>query len=90
MPTTARIEHLDQLLTGLAMFEAFSRRDAETLETLTRQVPPREAVGCLLQAMEVMTGIFAAQLRINPSEITSSIRRRVIREIATTSAKKKL
>lgn len=82
MSSKERTERLDKVLTGLAMYDAYVTRDAETLASLTAQVPAREAVDCLLSSMEVMGGMFAAQLRTSPTEVTASVRRRIIREIA--------
>lgn len=78
----SRVQSLDLLLTGLAMQDAYAKRDADELQALTDHVPANEAVACLLLAMEVMSGICAAQMQMAPPTITSSIRRRVIREIA--------
>lgn len=83
MPNNRRAQGLDQMLTGLALYEAYITGDSQTLESLTSQIPPHEAVACLLRALEVTNGVFSGQLGLPPGEVINQIRRRVIREIAT-------
>lgn len=81
MISEARATHLDSVLTGLAMYEAFAKRDNDALKGMVAATDADDAVKSLLDAMEVMTGIFAAQLGTDVERITASIRRRIIREL---------
>ena len=81
-----RVDHLDSMLTGLAMFDAYVRRDTESLTSMVEATPPGEAVEGLLASMEIMCGIFATQVGINPEQITASVRRRIIHELGAAPA----
>lgn len=86
MISEERATHLDSVLTGLAMYEAFNRRDNESLKAMTNATDANDAVTSLLEAMNVMTGIFAAQLGTDPNRVAASVRRRIIRELTQNAA----
>lgn len=87
MVSADRLSHLDSVLTGIAMYEAFTKRDNDALRGMVDATSPQEAVTALLNSMEVMSGIFAAQLNTSTERVTASIRRRIIRELGTANGR---
>jgi hypothetical protein len=83
MPTAPRAQHLDHVLTGLAMYEAWERRDRESISAMVASTSPEEAVDSLLASMEVMSNIFAAQLGTDTDTVISAVRRRIILELGS-------
>lgn len=80
-PSLSRSQHLDSVLTGLALFQAYLDRDTDALAAMTAATSPDEAVKALLASMELLSGIFATQIGTEPEQVTDSVRRRIIREL---------
>ncbi|GAB2733234.1 hypothetical protein [Nocardioides pakistanensis] len=81
---TTRAEHLDEILTGLALFDAYTGRDADGIGNLLAHTDLNAALLATLTSMELLTQIFAARLGADVTQVTDSVRRRVIRELAAT------
>ena len=79
-PIKGRAQHLDALLTGLAIFEAHINRDATAMANLTETTSPEDQLSAVLEAMELMLTFYGVSADHSPGEVMDSVRRRVIIE----------
>lgn len=78
----SRTDHMDSALTGLALLEHYKAHDPDAFEAIVASLTPDETVFGLLHAMDILIGMFAAQLGGTPDQIVASMRTFMVGEMA--------